>query len=163
MAKKAKKKMAPKKRTKAKKRTATSGMPAIDRRKAAKETLRLRTVEPAFTVNDLARSVDFYTKGLGFVVSQEFKGPDGKLQGVMVKAGTCQLGLSQDDWAKGRDRVKGVGVRVWCTTVQDIDALAARIKAAGHALAEEPKDQPWGGRTFAIDDPDGYHITVYRQ
>src|SRR5262249_44573712 len=159
-AKKAKKKAAAKK---AKKAAPKSGMPATDRRKASKETLRLRAVEPGFTVNDLARSIDFYTNGLGFVVSQEFKGPDGRVQGVMMKAGACQLGLSQDDWAKGPDRVKGVGVRVWCTTVQDIDAVAARIRAAGHSLAEEPKDQPWGGRTFGVDDPDGYHITIYRR
>jgi len=134
-----------------------------DRRVSARETLRLRAVEPAFTVNDLARSVSFYTTALGFVVDEQFKGPDGTLQGVMLKAGTCRLGLSQDDWAKGRDRQKGVGVRVWCTTVQEIDAVAARIKAAGHALAEEPKDQPWGGRTLGVDDPDGFHITIYRR
>jgi len=41
-----------------------------DRRINPKETLRLRAVEPAFTVNDLARSIDFYTNGLGFVVTQ---------------------------------------------------------------------------------------------
>ena len=134
-----------------------------DRRINPKETLRLRAVEPAFTVNDLARSIDFYTNGLGFVVTQEFKGPDGRVRGVMLKAGTCQIAVAQDDWAKGRDRVKGAGVRVWCTTVQDIDALAARIKSAGHALVEEPKDQPWGGRTFDLDDPDGYHITIVRR
>ena len=134
-----------------------------DRRISTRETLRLRAVEPAFTVNDLARSVSFYTSALGFVVDEQFKGPDGTLQGVMLKAGVCRLGLSQDNWAKGRDRQKGVGVRVWCTTVQDIDAVAARIKAAGHALAEEPKDQPWGGRTLGVDDPDGFHITVYRR
>ena len=134
-----------------------------DRRVSAKETLRLRAVEPTLTVNDLSRSVAFYTNALGFVLDEEYKGPDGRVMGAMVKAGVCRLGLSQDDWAKGRDRQKGVGVRVWCTTVQDIDALAARIKAAGHMLAEEPKDQPWGGRTLAVDDPDGFHLTVYRR
>jgi len=160
MAKKAKKKAAPKK---AKKPARKSGVPALDRRKASKETLRMRAIEPSFTVNDLARSVAFYTTAIGFVVDEEYKGPDGKVQGVMLKAGTCRLGLSQDDWAKGRDRQKGVGVRVWCTTVQDIDTLAARIRAAGHTLAEEPKDQPWGGRTLAIDDLDGFHLTIYRR
>jgi catechol 2,3-dioxygenase-like lactoylglutathione lyase family enzyme len=134
-----------------------------DRRVSTRETLRLRAIEPAFTVGDLARSVEFYTNALGFVVDEQFKGPDGRLQGVMLKAGVCRLGLSQDDWAKGRDRQKGIAVRVWCTTVQDIDSIAARIKAAGHALAEEPKNQPWGGRTLGVDDPDGFHITIYRR
>jgi uncharacterized glyoxalase superfamily protein PhnB len=134
-----------------------------ERRHSARETLRLRSVEPILTVDDLKRSVDFYTNALGFVVDEEYKGDDGAVQGVMLKAGVCRVGLSQDDWKKGRDRQKGVAVRIWCTTVQDVDALAARIKAAGHALAEEPTDQSWGGRSFAVDDPDGFHITVYRR
>src|SRR5439155_24857544 len=91
-----------------------------------------------------------------------FTDDNGALQGVMLKAGVCQFGLSQDDWAKGRDRARGVAVRIWCTTVQDVNALAERVKAAGHPLAEEPKDQPWGGRSFAVDDPDGFHLSIYR-
>ncbi len=158
--------MAKKKSAKAKKTTskpAKKNAPKKDRRVAKTETLRLRALEPSFTVNDLARSVDFYTNALGFVRDEEYKGPDGKVVGVMLKAGACRLGLSQDDWAKGRDRQKGVGMRVWCTTVQDIDAVAARVRAAGHALAEEPTDQPWGGRTLGVDDPDGFHITIYQR
>ena len=158
MAKKKKKAAKP-----ARKAAGAKKKPVKDRRVSKTETLRLRAVEPAFTVNDLKRSVAFYTNALGFVVDEEYKAPDGTVQGIMLKAGVCRLGLSQDDWAKGRDRQKGVGVRVWCTTVQDIDAVAARIKAAGHALAEEPKDQPWGGRTLGVDDPDGFHVTIYRR
>lgn len=134
-----------------------------DRRVSKPETLRLRAIEPALTVGDLQRSIDFYTNALGFVVDEQFKTPDGKVTGAMLKAGTCRLALSQDDWAKGRDRQKGVGTRVWCTTVQSLDALADRIKAVGHRLVEEPKDQPWGGRTMLLDDPDGFHLTIYQR
>ena len=158
MAKKKKKAAKP-----ARKAAGAKKKPMKDRRVSKTETLRLRTLEPSFTVGDLKRSVHFYTTALGFVVDEEYKAADGTVQGIMLKAGVCRLGLSQDDWAKGRDRQKGVGLRVWFTTVQDIDAVAARIKAAGHTLAEEPKDQPWGGRTLAVDDPDGFHITVYRR
>ena len=134
-----------------------------DRRQNKRETLRLRSIEPSFTVTDLQRSVRFYTDVLGFVVGEEFKDDGGTLRGAMLKAGTCQIGLSQDDWAKGRDRQRGVAVRIWCTTAQDIDALAGRIKAAGGKLAQEPKDEPWGGRSISIDDPDGFHLTIYRE
>jgi catechol 2,3-dioxygenase-like lactoylglutathione lyase family enzyme len=133
-----------------------------DRRTSKTETLRLRSVEPIFTVSDLERSIRFYTDVLGFVVGDRYSGDTGVLQGVMLKAGVCQLGLSQDDWAKGRDRQRGTAVRIWCTTVQDIDRLAARVRAAGHQLAEGPTDQPWGGRSFGVDDPDGFHLTIYR-
>lgn len=127
------------------------------------ETLRLRSLEPSFTVNDLARSVRFYTDVLGFIVAERWNDDGGVLRGVRLRAGVCDLSLSQDDWAKGRDRKKGDGVRIWCKTAQDIDALAARIRTAGGRVTEEPKDQPWGARSFSADDPDGFHLTIYQE
>jgi catechol 2,3-dioxygenase-like lactoylglutathione lyase family enzyme len=118
-------------------------------------------MNPIFTVTDLERSVRFYTDVLGFIVGERYTGSGGVLQGVMLKAGACDLGLSQDDWAKGRDRQRGVAVRVWCTTVQDIDALANRIKARGYPLTQEPTDESFGGRSVALDDPDGFHLSIH--
>jgi lactoylglutathione lyase len=126
------------------------------------ETLRLRSIEPSFTVGDLEKSIRFYTEVLGFMVEERWT-HEGVLRGVMVKAGACEVGLSQDDWAKGRDRKKGEGMRIWCSTAQDIDALAARIRAAGGRLTEEPKDQAWGARSLSINDPDGFGLTIYRE
>ena len=133
-----------------------------EQRRREPETLRLRALEPSFTVNDLERSVRFYTDVLGFIVTERWT--DGSvLRGVGLKAGVCELALSQDDWAKGRDRKKGEGVRIWCQTEQDIDALAARIRAGGGRLTEDPKDQPWGARSLSVEDPDGFHLTIYRE
>lgn len=99
---------------------------------------------------------------LGFIVIEQIS--DGAvLQGVPLKAGVCRLGLSHDDRAKGRDRKKGEGVRIWCTTVQDIDALAKRIAAAGGRLADEPKNQSWGARSISVKDPDGFVLTICRE
>jgi uncharacterized glyoxalase superfamily protein PhnB len=158
----ARKKPAPAK-TKAKAKAKAKGRP---RRKlvarAMPETLRLRAVSPSLTVDDLSTSLRFYTEALGFFISQSWA--DGSaLRGVMLKAGTCELGLSQDDWAEGRERKKGMGFRLWCETSQDVDALAARVKGKGYALSAEPKDdRAWGVRSFSLDDPDGYHITIAR-
>jgi uncharacterized glyoxalase superfamily protein PhnB len=156
------KKAAVKKAT-AKKATATK---AVAKQKASPkrrepETLRLRTYSPSFTVNNLDASIAFYTNVLGFIITDRWT-EDGRLQGVMLKAGTCELGLSQDDWAKGRDRKKGEGVRIGCETVQDIDALATRIVSAGARLTQPPIDR-WGVRRLSVDDPDGYHLTIFRQ
>jgi catechol 2,3-dioxygenase-like lactoylglutathione lyase family enzyme len=136
--------------------------PRKDRRKSERETLRLRATNPIFTVTDLERSIRFYTDVLGFVVSDRYHGSDGGLQGVMLRAGVCEVGLSQDDWAKGRDRQRGVAVRIWCTTAQDIDAVAKRIKARNYPLTQEPRDESFGGRSLTLDDPDGFHLSIYR-
>jgi catechol 2,3-dioxygenase-like lactoylglutathione lyase family enzyme len=126
------------------------------------ETLRLRSMEPSLTVSDLETSIRFYTDVLGFIVGERWV-RDGVLRGVMLKAGACELALSQDDWAKGRDRKKGVGMRLWCSTAQDVDALAARIRAAGGTIAEGPRDESWGARSLAVVDPDGFSLTIYRE
>jgi catechol 2,3-dioxygenase-like lactoylglutathione lyase family enzyme len=134
--------------------------PSRERRRGKRETLRLRTFEPSLTVNNIDRSVQFYTGVLGFIVIEEMT--DGAaLQGVIVKAGVCTLALSQDDWAKGRNRKKGEGVRLWCKTAQDIDAMAKRIKEAGGRLADKPKNEPWGVRSLSVKDPDGFLLTIY--
>jgi catechol 2,3-dioxygenase-like lactoylglutathione lyase family enzyme len=124
------------------------------------ESLRLRSMMPSFTVNDLERSVAWYSDGLGFYVAERWE-EEGRLKGVMLKAGACEVGLSQDDFSRGRDRPKGVGFRIWSETAQDIDAIAARLRAFGGTIAEEPGDK-WDGYSFTAQDPDGFKITIMR-
>ena len=123
------------------------------------ESLRLRSAGPSFTVSDIHKSLAFYRDVLGFTPNDRWEA-EGALKGVELVAGSVTFWLGQDDWKKGRDRVKGQGFRMYCGTNQDIDALAARVRATGIALAEEPKDQSWGGRDFAVRDPDGFVITI---
>ncbi len=123
------------------------------------ETLRLRTASPSLTVSDLQASVAWYRDVLGFIVAEEYQ-MDGKVMGVRLAAGSVTFLLGQDDFAKGRDRQKGVGFRLFCETAQNIDELAAAIKARGGKLSQEPTDQPWGARDFAVVDPDGFNISI---
>jgi uncharacterized glyoxalase superfamily protein PhnB len=96
---------------------------------------------------------------LGFAVSDEWR-VEGALMGVEMRAGSVEIFLGQDDWKKGRDRIKGEGIRLYGRTVQDLDRLAALIKARGGVLAHEPRTQPWGERDFGLLDPDGFKITI---
>ncbi|HEU5155304.1 MAG TPA: VOC family protein [Gemmatimonadales bacterium] len=126
------------------------------------QSLRLRHITPGITVNDLGRSIAFYTEGLGFIIKERWE-EEGKLAGVELWAGAAQLVLTQDDFKKGRDRVKGVGIRLWFYTAQDLDGLAARAKAAGIVLDQEPSDMPWGARVFMLTDPDGFKISFTKE
>ncbi len=123
------------------------------------ETLRLRAATPGYTVNDIHRSLAWYQNVLGCIVVDRWE-RDGQLSGATLRAGSVDFYLGQDDWKKGRDRVKGEGFRVYLTTFQDVDAIAAAIKARGGVLLHEPKDEPWGERDFGIADPDGFKITI---
>jgi uncharacterized glyoxalase superfamily protein PhnB len=119
-------------------------------------------VAPSLTVNSLDRSLAFYRDLLGFIQSDKWE-MNGRLAGVELAAGSVRLMLMQDDFAKGRDRVKGVGTRFNLRTAQDVDALAARITAAGGTLSYPPRDTGWGERAFALDDPDGFHLTILQE
>lgn len=123
--------------------------------------LNLTSAGPSLTVRDLEKSLAWYRDVLGFSAGERWE-QDGKLTGIEMKAGDVTFWLSQDDWKKGRDRVKGEGIRMYCDTEQDIDHLAERIKVRGGVLLQEPMDQPWGGRSLAVGDPDGFKITIQK-
>jgi uncharacterized glyoxalase superfamily protein PhnB len=124
----------------------------------SESVLQATSLVPSLTVNDLQQSITFY-EGLGFAIEERWE-DSGVLQGVMLRAGQSQLGLSQDDWKKGRDRVKGAGMRIFVATAQNIDELAARARTAGIALDAEPHDTPWGSRAFEVTDPSGFKLTI---
>ena len=121
------------------------------------KTLNGKSIMPSLTVDDLNKSTSFFT-GLGFEVEDRWE-HDGQLLGVMLKAGNTSLGLSQDDGKKGRDRVKGVGMRLYIEAADNIDEVAARAKAAG-IKATEPHDTDWGSRAFEVTEPSGFLLTI---
>ena len=122
------------------------------------KTLQGTGVMPSLTVNNLQQSLDFFT-GLGFEIEDRWE-DKGVLLGVMIKAGEAHLGLNQDDGKKGRDRIKGVGVRLYIEANDDIDQVAARAKAAGITLQTEPHDTEWGTRAFEVTEPSGFALTI---
>ena len=122
-------------------------------------TLDALNLTPNVTVNDMAESLRFYVDGLGFGEEMRHE-EDGRLVYVHLKGGGAEIGLVQDDFAKGNDRKKGVGQRIWIGVKDDLDGIAERVKAAGFALDSEPEALPWGGRAFNVTDPDGFAISV---
>lgn len=114
---------------------------------------------PSLTCNDINKSIHFYGAGLGFEIAHKME-EGGVIQFVSMKAGTATIGLGQDDFKMGKDRKKGVGLRTWLITNQDIAAIAARATAAGIKLDEGPAPLPWGPVAFAVTDPDGFKLTI---
>jgi uncharacterized glyoxalase superfamily protein PhnB len=130
------------------------------KRTAPTKGLNLSSGAAGLTVNDIAKSMAWYGDVLGFAVTQRWE-RDGALMGAELTAGGATIFIGQDDWKKGRDRVKGEGVRLYLyvKTRRDVDRLAAGITARGGALASDPRDE-WGARSFNLEDPTGYKITV---
>jgi uncharacterized glyoxalase superfamily protein PhnB len=126
------------------------------------EAVQISAIVPILTVDDLQKSITFY-EALGFAIDERWE-DKGTLLGVMMRAGKTQIGLNQDDWKKGRDRQKGIGVRVSIsTTAANVDEIARRVKNAGITLKSEPHDTEWKSRAFEVTDPSGFMLTVFSE
>jgi len=115
----------------------------------------------SITCKDLQASIRFYRDAIGFAVAQTFE-HEGKVVAAVLAAGDCRIVLNQDDGKLGWDRIKGQGfyLQINVGGAGDVDAAAARIKAAGGALLDEPADRPWGARMFQFKDLDGFKLGV---
>ena len=117
--------------------------------------------DSSITCKDLAASIRFYRDAIGFAVAQSYE-HDGKVVAAVVTAGACNIVLNQDDGKLGWDRIKGQGFYLQINVAgrSDVDAAAARIRAAGGTLLSEPADRDWGARMFQFTDLDGFKLGV---
>ena len=116
------------------------------------EGVQISAIVPTLTVDDLQKSIAFY-EALGFTINERWE-DKGTLLGVMLRAGKTEIGLNQDDWKKGRDRQKGIGVRLSiATTPGNVDELARRVRNAGIT------GTPSGRRSAAESRRAGSHAT----
>jgi catechol 2,3-dioxygenase-like lactoylglutathione lyase family enzyme len=102
--------------------------------------------------HDMARAVAFYA-ALGFVLKSG--GPEAGF--TSFHAGSSYLNLTA---AGNTPQWSGWGRAIF--HVDDVDALFARIVAAGLSPAFAPRDAAWGERYFHITDPDGHELSFAR-
>jgi uncharacterized glyoxalase superfamily protein PhnB len=126
------------------------------------QSVQIRGILPTLTVDDLQQSIAFY-EALGFAIEERWE-DNGALRGVMLRAGSTEIGLNQDDWKKGRDRQKGIGVRLAISTTPGaVDEIATRARNAGITLKSEPRDTEWNSRAFELIDPTGFVLTIFAE
>ena len=115
----------------------------------------------SITCKNIDASIRFYRDAIGFAVAHTFEN-EGKVAAAVVTAGDIRIVLNQDDGKLGWDRIKGQGfyLQINVASPADVDAAAARIKAAGGTLLNEPADRPWGARMFQFTDLDGFKLGV---
>ena len=110
-------------------------------------TLGIRHV--ALFVSDLAKAEAFYCGVLGY--QEEWRPDPDNL--YLTMNGQDNLALHKAKSAPGETRLDHFGIVL--RKAEDVDAWAAHLKAAGVALAQEPKTHRDGARSFYTRDPDG--------
>lgn len=132
------------------------------------ETRRNNTIAPSIRVLDMQKSLDFYTKTLGFQASDKLTRRDGRIVHASVGFDSPLLLLSpieyvrtpqtKEDLAKNK---LGVGVQFYIgmNGSKTLDVFYTEVKAKGVTVINEPKTELWGDRIFTVRDPDGYALT----
>ena len=105
-------------------------------------------------VSDLAVSVAFYSDVAG-------------LDHCFTDAGYAEFGTGatrfaiyerrRAEWLTGHPVRPGPAGEI-VLIVEDVNAVAAGLRARGIPLLAEPADRPWGHRTVHVADPDGFVV-----
>ncbi len=117
----------------------------------------------AITSTDLAATVAFYTL-IGFDFAPLT--PQDRHVEPVTKDGDMRLMI---DTAELMEQLTGAkptppnhaSFAMLCDSPSEVDAIAARLTAAGHAMTVEPWDAFWGQRYATVKDPDGYQVDLF--
>lgn len=122
----------------------------------------MKKIYPLLTVADIAASLAFYRDVLGFTVTSEVPGDDGRLIHGSVSHGDADLMFGPVDAGAepSDDAPLGTAVMLYIGVddATDLDPFFARVKATGTRVIQEPTDEPWGDRVWGVLDPDGYRL-----
>ncbi|MGE5743217.1 MAG: VOC family protein [Gemmatimonadota bacterium] len=124
-----------------------------------KSVLQADSLEASLTVGQLERSAAWYCDALGFALDRRHERA-GQVIAISLRAGAVKILLTQDDGAKGMERIKGQGISLQITTSQQAEEIASRLKAYGSSLDTEPTRMPWGVTVLRVRDPDGFRLTI---
>lgn len=114
-------------------------------------------------VADMGKALAFY-RMLGLAVPE---GAETEDQVQIDTAGGATLGFLTEAMMKGHNPhwIDPVGQRVTfacrCDSVEEVDAVYARVTAAGYEGRQEPWDSPWGQRYAMLGDPDGNRVDLF--
>jgi lactoylglutathione lyase len=117
------------------------------------------------TVDDFDEAVAFYRDALGLEQLADWSGEDGRV--ILLDVGHATLELFDERQAESVDRIEA-GRRVSGTVrlaleVEDVDATAQRLVAAGAVAEAPPVVPPWGGRNARLRMPDGMQLTLFTE
>ncbi|MCW5875098.1 MAG: VOC family protein [Anaerolineales bacterium] len=113
--------------------------------------------------SDMSKTVEFYQL-LGFEFGEydadedhlEPVTPDGSARLMIDKASLLESILG---YAPQPGNHSSFAIQY--ASPAEVDRVAAAVKTAGHSLAAEPWDAPWGQRYAIVEDPDGYKVDLY--
>jgi PhnB protein len=113
---------------------------------------------PMLTVKDASAAADFYRRAFGADELSRAAAPSGQLVIELAVEGHRFAAVDENPGAfnVSPGSLGGTSVRL-SLLVDDPDALAAQVVAAGGTEIFPVEDQPYGMRQGRVADPEGHH------
>jgi uncharacterized glyoxalase superfamily protein PhnB len=119
----------------------------------------LNSTEAQLFVADIKASCDFYTDKLGFTVAFVYGDPPFYGQVTRDHARLNLRVVGEPVFAGDiREREHLLSASLTVATAAEIKELFLSYQAAGVRFGQTLKKEPWGARTFIVQDPDGNFI-----
>jgi PhnB protein len=113
------------------------------------------SVTPYLSVADAQAAIRFYGEALGAIEKLRMPAEDGrKTMHAELEIAGAAVFLSDMGPA---EKPAGVSLALGLAEAKEVDAVAARMKAAGATLDFGPEDMFWGDRFAQLTDPFGHH------
>jgi predicted enzyme related to lactoylglutathione lyase len=117
----------------------------------------------AVASRDLARSVAFYSViGFSFPpIGDGAKHVEADAVPGAVRLMIDEAGLLEDLNGEAPVPATHSVFALRCASPAEVDAIAERVKRAGHAVLRGPWDAVWGQRYAILADPDGTRLDLF--
>jgi uncharacterized glyoxalase superfamily protein PhnB len=127
----------------------------------------MSVVIPCLRYRDAAAAIAFLRDALGFVEHATYPGEGGRIEHaeMLFGNGMVMLGSAREDgqgWLTAAEA--GGFTQTNYVIVEDVDGHCARARAAGAEVTMAPRDESYGGRGYAVRDPEGnlWYFGTYR-
>ena len=121
---------------------------------------------PMLAVEDVKKTLEFYDEKLGFEIGTVSPSRENPVFADVSKFGATlefeslegiNRNLKEDERFDTRTK-RGVGVVFYIVVGTDLDRYYEELRRKGVKILQEIADQPWGARTFTIEDINGYRV-----
>jgi len=116
-------------------------------------------LSPLLAVRVMKKTLDFYTKSLGFTLKMAFPTPENPQYADISKDGMVIMFVPAQEYGIDNKEKFGTGVYLYMQIDGDIDKYYNELKLKGVKIAVDIKDEPFDVRDFTVEDPDGYKLT----
>jgi uncharacterized glyoxalase superfamily protein PhnB len=119
----------------------------------------LPTLYPSVVYDDAPAAIDWLGRAFAFERHLVVPGPNNTIAHAELSVGPAMIMLGSSSNQPGQKSPKALGANTGgiYVVVDDVDAHAARAKAAGAVIVRPPTDEDYGGRAYTCRDPEGHN------